>query len=161
VSCELNRLIQSPEQDQLVCEGPIMLEQVSQLESDMFNDMESALNHLDDQQTSQDDQLRLQDDDKSDQNSHMYQQIDQQPSSLEVNSQDYIQDQHNGQIDQSSQNEVIPNHQENGQDDQGYEVQAVNITFESSDSDDDHVTVEYEEGGVVTSTSWILHTPDV
>ena len=148
MSCELNRLIQSPDQDQLVCEEPITVEQVSQLESDM----ENALNHLDDQHTGQDDQLRLQDDGQ-----------DQQAGSNEVTHLKFLntqnEDQHNGQVDQ---NEVVRVHQGNGQGDQGYEVQAVNITFESSDSDDgDHVMVEYEEGGVVTSTSWTLHTPSV
>jgi len=161
VSCELNRLIQQ-KQDQLVFEEPITLEQVSQLESNMFDDMESALNHFDNQQTSQDDQRGLQDDYMSDQDQSV-QKYHERASSDEVSSQDDKQkDQHNDQIDQSGQNEAIHIHQGNGQDDQGYEVQAINITFESSDSDDDnHVTIEYEEGGVVTSKSWTLHTPDV
>ena len=160
VSCELNQLIQP----KLVCEEPITLEEVPQLESNMFDDMESALNHFDNQQTSQDDQVRLRDDYMSDQD-HQSGQKYEQANPDEVTSQDDKQkDQLNDQIDQSGQNEVIHIHQENSQDDQGYEVQAINITFESSDSDDDddnYVTIEYEEGGVVTSKSWTLHTPNV
>ena len=178
MSCKLNQLIQSAEQDQPVCEEPITMEQVSQLESNMFGDMETALTHLDDQ-TGQSDHLRLSNDQEPGQNGIQNGQ-DQQTGQDDlqngvihvqfINCQDDQQDSHQddqlcGQQDSHQHDQLhngkVDTHQENSQD---YEVQAVNVTFASSDSDDDddnHVIIEYEEGGVVTNMSWTLHTPNV
>ena len=109
---------------------------------DMSTQLESSINTFDEalQQPDQDNHNVDQDD----------QQLDDQDNQHSNNSLIFTIQQRDPQCDQddvmADQDDIVA--------DEHYEVQGVSVTFDT-DSDDDCVTIQIEEGGTITNESWL------
>ena len=178
---KLNALTNQLPGQQEPVDDAVMVEMSTQLESsvNMFDDMEEMLQQLD-QSGNPDDQETNVVTDQDGQNLKLVSEMVAMETSSQLEASintfdevlqhlDHNVHQDDDGVDQDSKKSLTFTIQQSDQDDEiaddeHYEVQGVSVTFDTDSDDDDVVTIQVEEGGVVANESWLYsdnHTESV
>ena len=188
MASKLNALTNQLPGQQEPVDDAVMVEMSTQLESsvNMFDDMEEMLQQLD-QSGNPDDQEINVTTNQTDQDGQNLELVGEMVA-METSSQleasintfdevlqhlDHNIHQDDNSVDQDSKKSLTFTIQQSDHlcdqdveiaDDEHYEVQGVSVTFDTDSDDDDVVTIQVEEGGVVANESWLYsdnHTESV